>query len=61
MSIVHQDFSGIEVYYGQIDHQGIVMGLVDSSGILLSEANHQVIHPSKLGWMTSELDILYHL
>ena len=49
MSTVHQDFSGIEVYYGQIDHQGIVMGLVDSSGILLSEANHQVIHPSKLG------------
>ena len=36
------------------------MGVVKSLGILLSEANHRVIHPSKFGRMTDELDILHH-
>ena len=37
------------------------MGVVDSLGILLSEANHRVIHSSKLRQTTGELDVLYHL
>ena len=36
------------------------MRVVDSSSILLSEADHRVIHPGKLGRTTSELDILHH-
>ena len=35
-------------------------GVVDSSGILLSEADHWVIHLSKLRRTTGELDILHH-
>ena len=36
------------------------MGVVDSSSILLSEADHRVIHSSKLRRTTDELDILHH-
>ena len=37
------------------------MGVVELLGILLNEANHWVIHLSKFGQMTDELDILHHL
>ena len=37
------------------------MRVVDSSGILFNEVDDWVIHPSKLKWTTSKLNILHHL